>query len=284
MPTVFSKEITPPPPPPPPPPESSNNPSSSSSSNIKISNKNVGRKAVGMQYSFAQQNRDKKVKHNNSPDDIFAQTDIFEDAVTEKVVDKLSSCCASGTIEGFGCLMSLFRVGKSSSSSFSSEESFQEEYMECSKRAVQYVKSCRKLGVSDNAQISKKENRDGFLQEVYRECLVDVKDLADGKTKHVMRYCIPAINQKLGRLHKPEVCLPTLLGVYGFTEYDWRLCSQAVKFNPTGRVASLRHKVWKDDKLMEHKYAEMEKVFKDNLGISNPGTTVIIHQYIVCML
>jgi hypothetical protein len=228
-----------------------------------------------MQYSFAQQNRDKKVKHNNGPDDNFAQTDIYADAVTEIVVDKLSSCCASGTIEGFGCLMSLFRIGKISSTSFS-KESFQEEYMECSKRAVQYIKTCRKLGVSDNAQISKKENRDGFLQEIYRECLVDVKDLADGKTKHVMRYCIPAINQKLGRLHKPEVCLPTLLGVYGFTEYDWRLCSQAVKCNPTGRVASLRHKVWKDDKLMEHNYAEMEKVFKDNLGISsNPGAVII---------
>ena len=71
-----------------------------------------------MQYSFAQQNRDKKVKHNNGPDDNFAQTDIYADAVTEIVVDKLSSCCASGTIEGFGCLMSLFRIGKISSTSF----------------------------------------------------------------------------------------------------------------------------------------------------------------------
>ena len=226
-----------------------------------------------MQYSFAQQNRDKKIK-SSGPEDSFSQTDIYEDSLIDNVVDKLSSCCASGTEEGFGCLMSLFRTGKNSSSF--SQESFQEEYLECSKSAVQYIKSCRKLGVSDNPQLlSKKENRDGFLQEVYRECLVDVKDLADGKSKHVMRYCIPAINQKLGRLHKPEVCLPTLLGVYGFTEYDWRICSQAVKSNPTGRVATLRHKIWKDDKLMEHKYAEMEKVFRDNLSISNPGDKLI---------
>ncbi len=83
-----------------------------------------------------------------------------------------------------------------------------------------------------------------------------------------MRYCISVINQKLGRLHKPEVYLPTLLGVYGFTKYEWRLCTAAVQSNPTGRVASLRHKVWKDDKLPEHSFAEMQKVFKDNLSVS----------------
>ena len=58
----------------------------------------------------------------------------------------------------------------------------------------------------------------------------------------------------------------------GFSEYDWRICFQAVKSNnPTGRVASLRHKVWKDDNLPEHSYAEMEQVFRENLSISNFG-------------
>ena len=104
--------------------------------------------------------------------------------------------------------------------------------MDCSRRAVEYVKECRKLRVAD-------------------KCLVDVQDFPDGKSKHVMRYCIiPAFNQKLGRLHKPAVCLPTFRGVYGFTEYDWRICSQAIKSIPTGgrEVSSLWHKkVWKDD-------------------------------------
>ncbi len=40
-----------------------------------------------------------------------------------------------------------------------------------------------KIGVSDNSQIFKIANRDGVLQEVYRECLVDVKELPDGKNK-----------------------------------------------------------------------------------------------------
>lgn len=91
-----------------------------------------------------------------------------------------------------------------------------------------------------------------------------------------MRCCIPALNQKPGRIHKPEVCLPTLLGVYGFSEYDWRTCSQAVKSNPTGRVASLHHKVWKDDNLPEHSYAEMELVFRENLSISNSGKQILL--------
>ena len=179
----------------------------------------------------------------------FAQSEFYQDVLLEQAVEKLSSCCPKGTRFGFGCLLSLFRPD-----SKISDSTYEEEYMDCSKGAVRYVKDCRKLGVSGNPHISQKENRDGFLQEVYRECLVDVQELADGTSKHVMRYCIPAINQKLGRLHKPEVCLLTLLAVYGFTEHEWRICSKAIKSNPTGRVASLRHKVWKDDRLPEHTF------------------------------
>ena len=270
MPTVFSKEINPP-------PESNSFSSSSSSSSSSNDNNQqqhkIGKKSVGNQHKFAQQYHSKKFKAND-PEDNFGNSDIFINAKVEQVVDKLSSCCANGTRFGFGCLLSLFRADNNKNS-FVSKESFQVEYLDCSKQAVQYIKDCRKLGVIDNSQLSKKENRDGFLQEVYRECLVDVKELTDGKTRHVMRYCIPALNQKLGRIHKPEVCLPTLLGVYGFSEYDWRICSQAIKSNPTGRVASLRHKVWKDDKLPEHSYAEMEQVFRENLSISNSGEQVM---------
>jgi hypothetical protein len=259
MSTVHSKEIVP--------PESSS--SSSASSSSSSSSSKVGRKSIGYQYTFAQQNRDKRSKFNGPPEDIFAQTDIYQEAVLETVVDKLSSCCSKGTRFGFGCLLSLFR-SEETNSCFS-KETFPKEYMDCSKRAIQYIGECRKLGVSDNPQLSNQENRDKFLQEVYRECLTDVKDLADGSSRHMMRYCIPALNQKLGRIHRPEVCLPTLLGVYGFTEYDWRICSAAVKHNPTGRVASLRHKPWKDDKLPEHSFAEIEDVFRMNLDTKHPG-------------
>ena len=265
MPTVFSKEINVP-------PESNSFSSSSSSSSSSTNNQKVpqiSKKSVGNQHRFAQQTPSKKLKSCGGPDQSFANSEVYQDMVLEQVVDKLSTCCASGTRYGFGCLLSLFRaVNKSSDLS---AESFTEEYMDCSRRAVEYVKECRKLGVADNPLLSERENRDKFLQEVYRECLVDVQEFPDGKSKHVMRYCIPAINQKLGRLHKPEVCLPTLRGVYGFTEYDWRICSQAIKSNPTGRVSSLRHKVWKDDKLPEHSYAEMEVVFRENLKTTKEG-------------
>jgi len=232
----------------------------------------VSKKSVGNQHSFAQQKQHKKIRTGSSELN-FSHSEIFQDTIIESVVDKLSSCCANGTRTGFGCLLSLFRSLDKKGDSI---ESFQEEYMECSNLAVQYIKDCRKLGVSSNPQISKKEVRDGFLQEVYRDSIIDVKELEDGKCRHVMRYCIPALNKKLGRLHKPEVCLKTLLGVYGFTEHEWRICSQAVKSNPTGRVASLRHKIWKDDKLPEHSYAEMEKVFRENLKIANAGEEVAL--------
>ena len=70
-------------------------------------------------------------------------------------------------------------------------------------------KECRNLGYSDHPHISKRGSRDKLLQEVYRECLVDVQEQANGKSKHQMQYCIPALNFKLGRIHRPEVCLPT---------------------------------------------------------------------------
>ena len=193
MPTVFSKEIHPP-------PESNSFSSSSSSSTTNNNNQQhkIGKKSVGNQHKFAQQNQSEKFKASD-PDDNFGNSDIFIDAKVEQVVDKLSSCCANGTRFGFGCLLSLFRADNDKNS-FESKEFFQVEYLDCSKRAVQYIKDCRKLGVIDNSQLSKKENRDGFLQEVYRECLVDVKELTDGKTRHVMRYCCtPALNRSKAR-------------------------------------------------------------------------------------
>jgi hypothetical protein len=267
MPTVFSKEIASP---------LDTSSSSSSSANNQKKDNNISKKSIGNQFKFAQQSSSKKVKPKD-PDEIFAHSELYQDVIIEQAIDKLSSCCPKGTRFGFGCLLTIFRTnGKISEEVCFSADSYMEDYLDCSQRALKYVKECRKLGVSDNPQISKKENRDGFLQEVYRECLIDVKELSGGTSKHIMRYCIPAINQKLGRLHKPEVCLPTLLGVYGFTEYEWRICTAAVKSNPTGRVASLRHKVWKDDKLPEHSFAEMQKVFEDNLSVSKAGERVYL--------
>jgi hypothetical protein len=252
MPTVFSKEIE--------------QPADKSSSSKSSSNNKVKKNSVGNQHKFAQQTHSKKNK-SYAPEEGFIQSEFYQDLVIQQDVEKLSSCCPRGTRFGFGCLLSLFRSDKEGFSA----DTFQEEYSNCSQQAVQYVKECRNLGYSDHPHISKRESRDKFLQEVYRECLVDVQEQANGKSKHQMQYCIPALNFKLGRIHKPEVCLPTLLGVYGFTEHDWRLCTSAVKSNPSGRVSSLRHKVWKDDKLPDVSYADIEKVFKENLLITNPG-------------
>ena len=274
MPTVFSKEIE---------PSSAVDFKSSASSSFDNNQKakTVKKNSVGNQHKFPQQNHSKRVK-SYDPEDGFIHTEAYKDLVIGQAVEKLSACCSKGTRHGFGCLLSLFRTNKEESTYF---DSFHEEYLDCSKKAIQYVKECRKLGVADNPLISERENRDKFLQEVYRECLVDVHEMANEKSKHVMRYCIPAINFKLGSIHKHEVCLHTLLAVYGFTEHDWRICSQAIKSNPTGRVSSLRHKAWKDDRLPDISYTGIEQVFRDNLKITNAGIgrvneTIIINYYL----
>lgn len=250
---VFSKEIELPP--------------YIKSTTSSTKNQNIRKNSVGNQHTFPQQNHSKKGKSNISEDG-FTHSEFYQDLVIEQVVEKLSTCCSKGTQHGFGCLLTLFRPN--SKENFCAE-TFNEEYSDCSKKAIQYVKECRKLGFSDHPHKSQRESRDMFLQEVYRECFMEVQALANDKSKHVMRYCIPAINFKPGSIHKPVVCLQTLLGVYGFTEHDWHLCSKAFHDNPTGRVSSLRHKVWKDDKLPEVPYADIEKVFRDNLKITNAG-------------
>ena len=173
MPTVHSKEVVPP-------PDNNNTTSSSSSSTNYQKVRQISKKSVGNQHRFAQQTASKKLKScSGSPDQIFTKSELYQDVALEQVVDKLSTCCSSGTRYGFGCLLSLFRADNKGSDF--SAESFTEEYMDCSKRAVEYVKECRKLGVADNPLLSERENRDKFLQEVYRECLVDVQEFPDGK-------------------------------------------------------------------------------------------------------
>ena len=60
------------------------------------------------------------------------------------------------------CLLTLFRTSSKISEQFCfSADSYKEDYLDCMQRALKYVKECRKLGVSDNSQISKKAYRDG---------------------------------------------------------------------------------------------------------------------------
>jgi hypothetical protein len=80
MPTVFSKEINPP-------PESNNLFSSSSLSSSSNNNNNnqqhkIGKKSIGNQHKFAQQNQSKKFC---DPEDNFGNSDTFIDAKVEQV-------------------------------------------------------------------------------------------------------------------------------------------------------------------------------------------------------
>jgi hypothetical protein len=248
-------------------------------SSKKFKRKMTVKNSVGNQHKFSQQifKESKRSCSSSSEEDKLARSEDIEDTKIQNAVEKLSFCCSSSFDDGFGCLLKLFRDTSSSSSSSSSSDNTSHssnEYFECYKRAVAYVKQCRQLGKQDNPQLSEKENRDNFLQEVFRQCIVDQEKQSNGKEKFSFKFCIPSVNNRLGNANRHVVCKQTLLSVYGFTEHDWRICSSALKTTDTGRVSSLRHKPWTDDVLHDYTFAEAEDVFADELGVPKPGLLI----------
>ena len=248
------------------------NNTNSSQKNFK--RKITARNSVGNQHKFPQQHRSKESKRAEE-ERLAKKSENSEDLKIQNAVEKLSFCCEDSlTNGGFGCLLNLFRDCSSSSSSdhnTDSSSSSSNEYFERYKRAVAYVKQCRQLGKQNNSELSEKKNRDSFLQEVFRECVSTQKVQSNGKEKFSFHYCIPSIKNRLGSANKHAVCKQTVLGVYGFSEHDWRICSSALKTSSTGRVSDLRHKPWTDDVLFDYTFAEAEDVFADELGIPKPG-------------
>ena len=123
------------------------------------------RNSVGNQHKFAQQlPKEAKRSCSSSEEDKLARSEHIEDTKIQNAVDKLSFCCPSSLDDGYGCLLKLFR-DTSPASENTSYSNY--DYFECYKRAVTYVKQCRQLGKQDNSQLSEKENRDNFLQEVF---------------------------------------------------------------------------------------------------------------------
>ena len=237
--------------------------------------------AAGNQHTFPQQHRAVlSSRKRKNEEETFASSDLLLDSKIQVMLDKLSSCCSKCS-NGFGCLLSLFRPPSSTSSSIPTDESFSMEYIDCRNQAVQYIKRCRLYGKVSNPLLSDRENRDNFLQEIFRGCIVDEQRLSTGQIKFSMKYCIPSTSDRLGAINRPQVCKDTLLAVYGFTEHDWRICSEAIKSSDTGRVSSLRHKPWTDDHLPEHTFREAEDVFMNNSGELRAGIYVLkMHYYV----
>jgi len=260
---VFSKPVL----------RQENETKSENSSKNNFKRKMTVRNSVGNQHKFAQQlPKEAKRTCSSSEEDKLARSEHIEDTKIQNAVDKLSFCCPSSLDDGYGCLLKLFRDTSPGSENTTSYSNY--DYFECYKRAVTYVKQCRQLGKQDNSQLSEKENRDNFLQEVFRECIIDQEKLSNGKEKFSFKFCIPSINNRLGNANRHVVCKQTLLSVYGFTEHDWRICSSALKTTDTGRVSSLRHKPWTDDVLHDYTFAEAEDVFADELGVPKPGQLI----------
>ncbi len=149
-------------------------------------------------------------RKRKNEEETFASSDLLLNSKIQVMLDKLSSCCSKCS-NGFGCLLSLFWPPSSTSSSIPTDESFSTEYIDCRNQAVQYIKRCRLYGKVSNPLLSDRENRDNFLQEIFRGCIVDEQRLSTGQIKFSMKYCIPSTSDRLLLLHCSYSILWSLL-------------------------------------------------------------------------
>ena len=261
--------------------------------------KKVGQATVGNSHIFAQQKK-QALDNNRSSSaaaSLFEQSDYNILGLIKLDIGHLSNCCSKGKkLSGGGCLLSCFgyyqnkspattstAAAASTSSAAACDQSNSNQQEEEQERAIaaaaEYIKTCRQLGVTDTNRT--KEARDGFVQEIYRGCIISDELNEDGSTrKYQMQYEIPSIDNRLGRKNRLQVCLPTMLCVYGITKYEWRICGDHIKSSDFGRVSSMRQRFWKDDHLHDYTYAEVQSIFEKNLK----DTIIPGRRYIIIVL
>lgn len=240
--------------------------SSNVDSNVKKKTKFIGKSTTGNSHLFPQQisrNRKQKTSPTSYTSSISSssadQKDYLVTTEIKRAMSSLSSCCSKGKNRFGGCLSLVFGF---SIDDEDNDNSSSPAY--CS--AIQYVKSCRELGYEASITLNgTKRSRDSFIQEVFRQCIVNEEVKDDGRKKFEMQYEIPNPMNKLGSQNRVIVCVKTLQCVYGFTTHEWRLCGDNLKSSDSGRVSSFRHKPWADDHLHDFTYAEVEDVFRRNL-------------------
>ncbi len=261
--------------------------------------KTVGKSAQGNYYKFPQQNHSKSGQSASSDiasASILNREYFINDSIGRDIAN-LTDCCGKGRGVFGGCLLKHFgyyevmqnpgdsadisssaaaATSSSSSSSSSSSTSSSSsssllgsnDNIRCRNDAVEaasaYVRLYREQGKTETKR--DKEKRDSFIQEIFRGCILSEHTNPDGSKKFVMQYEIPALDNKLGKRNRLEVCVGTLQCVYGISPYEWRLCNEQLKKTDSGRVSSLRmNQPWGDDYLHDFTIAEVENVFLRNL-------------------
>ena len=232
-------------------------------SNAKKKTKFIGKNTTGNSHLFPQQislKRQQKSQQQpyNTSISSSEQREYMATTEIKRAISNLSSCCSKGKNRFGGCLSLVFGFSNDSDGDGSTSSAYSS--------AIQYVKRCHELGVETSmTSLGTKRSRDSFIQEIFRQCIVNEELKEDGRKRFEMQYEIPNPMNKLGSHNRVTVCVKTLQCVYGFTSHEWRICGDNLKSSDSGRVSSFRHKPWEDDYLHDFTYAEVEDVFRRNL-------------------
>ena len=235
---------------------------SNADSNAKKRTKFIGKNTTGNSHLFPQQMSQKRQQKSQQPNNTSTssseQRQYLATTEIKRAISNLSSCCSKGKNRFGGCLSLVFGFSNDSDEDDSTSSAYSS--------AIQYVKRCHELGVETSmTSLGSKRSRDSFVQEIFRQCIVNEELKEDGRKRFEMQYEIPNPMNKLGSHNRVTVCVKTLQCVYGFTSHEWRICGDNLKSSDSGRVSSFRHKPWEDDYLHDFTYAEVEDVFRRNL-------------------
>ena len=171
--------------------------------------KAVGKSAQGNQHKFPQQSRDaKKQSSSDSAPSILDREYFVKDEIRRDIAN-LTDCCAKGRGSFGGCLLKHFGYNQESSSYLvDNNNKCGEDAVEA---ATEYVKINRAKGLFETK--IKRERRDPFIQEDFRECILSTKQKkkssrTEGSTiTFEMQYLVPSVDNRLGRNNRLEVCV-----------------------------------------------------------------------------
>lgn len=163
------------------------------------------------------------------------------------VLSNLSNCCSGGGING--CLLNI-HVGADGVVDYNA--------------AIAMVRQYR------NRMLLKTDHeKQSFVQDRFRESILNEKVKTDGTTEYEMCY---KINDRI-------VCKKGFSKAFGFTVKALEKCSKILKGAPTGKVYSLATKTYTDAHIHDYTYAETAQMFRDNI----PGEVVDCNMVRACL-
>ena len=155
------------------------------------------------------------------------------------IISKLSGCCSNGGSSG--CLLRIFS-NNDNVADFNA--------------AVSNLLECREI-----TRNKTEEEKDRYMQELFRKSIENVVEKTDGKYEYKMNY----------QLHGKRVCKKAIAQAYGYSVKALEKCSTALKGAPSGSVFSTKIKTYTDAHILDYSFAETAEIFRKNLPLESVG-------------